>query len=95
MQAQVAEDETERMRAELLKKEQELLELKRLEVEMQINKYKKAAEQVKTITFLTSVRLCNYLSSDVLLKEINMKIICFNMSTTMVIGRLGKDCEVM
>merc|ERR1711976_909029 len=42
---QTAEDETERMRAELLRKEQELLELKRLEVEMQINKYKMEMEQ--------------------------------------------------
>ena len=54
-QVQTAEDETERMRAELLRKEQELLELKRMEVEMQINKYKKEMEQV-TLAFLITVR---------------------------------------
>merc|ERR1711976_905877 len=58
---------TERMRAELLRKEQELLELKRLEVEMQINKYKMEMEQVTTIAFFITVRLLQYLSSELLI----------------------------
>ena len=79
VQVQSAEDETERMRAELLRKEQELLELKRLEVEMQINKYKMEMEQVTTIAFLTTVRLCHDILSDVLINEINMNIISFTV----------------
>ena len=84
LQVQTAEDETERMRAELLRKEQELLELKRLEVEMQINKYKMEMEQVTTIAFFITVRLLQYLSSDLLINEININIIRFNVTTTMV-----------
>ena len=84
MQVQTAEDETERMRAELLRKEQELLELKRLEVEMQINKYKMEMEQVTIIAFITTVRLLQYLSSDLLINEINMTIIRFNVTSSMV-----------
>lgn len=76
------------MRAELLRKEQELLELKRLEVEMQINKYKLEMEQVTIIAFFTTVRLLKYLSSDLLINEINTStIIRFNVTTTMVISR--------
>ena len=84
VQVQTAEDETERMRAELLRKEQELLELKRLEVEMQINKYKMEMEQVTIIAFITTVRLLQYLSSDLLINEINMTIIRFNVTSNMV-----------
>ena len=84
VQVQTAEDETERMRAELLRKEQELLELKRLEVEMQINKYKMEMEQVTIIAFITTVRLLQYLSSDLLINEINMTIIRFNVTSSMV-----------
>ena len=84
VQVQTAEDETERMRAELLRKEQELLELKRLEVEMQINKYKMEMEQVTIIAFITTVRLLQYLSSDLLINEINMTIIRFNVTSIMV-----------
>merc|ERR1712018_1072369 len=43
--AETAEDETERMRAELLQKEKELLALKRKEIDQQIATYKRHMDQ--------------------------------------------------
>ena len=51
------EDETERMRAELLKKEAELIKLKQMQLDMQILQLKKEMPgQVLMITFYLSNR---------------------------------------
>ena len=57
---ETAEDETERMRAELLQKEKELLALKRQEIDQQIATYKRHMDQV---IFLNTVQ-CHFLSSE-------------------------------
>ena len=59
-QVETAEDETERMRAELLQKEKELLALKRKEIDQQIATYKRQMDQV---TFLNTV-LCHLMLSE-------------------------------
>ena len=58
--AETAEDETERMRAELLQKEKELLALKRKEIDQQIATFKRHMDQV---IFLNTVQ-CHFLSSE-------------------------------
>ena len=60
IQAETAEDETERMRAELLQKEKELLALKRQEIDQQIATYKRHMDQV---IFLNTVQ-CHFLLSE-------------------------------
>ena len=71
-----AEDETERMRAELLKKEKELLELKQQELDLQIAKYKKQMDQVTIFIIFNqnTVSLWQFLSSDISFSEINIMI---------------------
>ena len=59
-QVETAEDETERMRAELLQKEKELLALKRQEIDQQIATYKRHMDQV---IFLNTVQ-CHFLLSE-------------------------------
>ena len=60
VKVETAEDETERMRAELLQKEKELLALKRQEIDQQIATYKRHMDQV---IFLNTVQ-CHFLSSE-------------------------------
>ena len=59
-QVETAEDETERMRAELLQKEKELLALKRQEIDHQIASFKRQMDQV---TFLNTVQ-CHLIMSE-------------------------------
>merc|ERR1711933_425459 len=71
-----AEDETEIMRRELLKKEQELLELKRMEVEMQINKMKMKSQMDQVILiFIITVSININIDSDIFIPEININLI--------------------
>ena len=75
-QVTTAEDETEIMRRELLKKEQELLELKRMEVEMQINKMKMKSQMDQVILiFIITVSININIDSDIFIPEININFI--------------------
>ena len=60
VKVETAEDETERMRAELLQKEKELLALKRQTIDQQIASFKRHMDQV---IFLNTVQ-CHFLSSE-------------------------------
>lgn len=64
------------MRRELLKKEQELLELKRMEVEMQINKMKMKSQMDQVILiFIITVSININIDSDIFIPEININLI--------------------
>ena len=64
------------MRRELLKKEQELLELKRMEVEMQINKMKMKSQMDQVILiFIITVSMNKNIDSDIFIPEININLI--------------------
>ena len=54
------EDETERMRAELLKKEAELIKLKQIQIDMQISQLKREVQQVTQPPVLQSSSLMKY-----------------------------------
>ena len=66
------EDETERMRAELLKKEKELIELRQKELDLQIAKFKN--QGLDQVNFHNNFPVpCHFLSSDTkYINEINI-----------------------
>ena len=66
------EDETERMRAELLKKEKELIELRQKELDLQIAKFKN--QGLEQVNFHNNFPVsCHFLSSDTkYINEINI-----------------------
>ena len=66
------EDETERMRAELLKKEKELIELKQRELDLEIARYKKQQSDQVTFPNLTVSSCHSMMSSDAYKYEINI-----------------------
>ena len=85
-QVETAEDETERMRAELLQKEKELLALKRQEIDQQIATYKRHMDQV---IFLNTVQ-CHFLLSEN--TEINIIIQTFTVYRS-VYSSNGEDID--
>jgi len=65
----VDEDETERMRAELLRKEKELIQLKQQQIDMQIKEYK---EKMLQVTYQYTVPFDCYILSNLTMKYISI-----------------------
>ena len=84
------EDETERMRAELLKKEKELIELRQKELDLQIAKFKN--QGLEQVNFHNNFPVsCHFLSSDTkYINEINILLANVLLSR---VTRIIKMCQ--